>query len=108
MDTDGAGHLRQASDGLFDVVGVHHHQVGQFVDHNDQVGKGLVFAFLHISKSVRDCVFWNVRLYWSILRTPRWASSFKRFSISRVALRSTLEAIFGSVTTGAIRCGILS
>src|SRR5712672_2527513 len=43
-----------------------------------------------------------------MFRTPFCASSFRRFSISRVALRSTFEAIFGSVTTGAIRCGIPS
>src|SRR6266852_2300551 len=45
MDAHGARHLRQARDGFFHVVGVHHHQVGQFVDDDDQVGKRFVLAF---------------------------------------------------------------
>ena len=60
------------------------------------------------SKSESDCCFWNVRLYCSMLRTPRCASNFSRFSISRVALRSTFDATFGSVTTGAIKWGMPS
>ena len=43
-----------------------------------------------------------------MLRTPRWASSLSRCSISRVALRSAFEAILGSVTTGVRRCGMSS
>ena len=42
MDADGAGHLREAGDGLFDVGAVEHHQVGELVDDDDDVGQRLL------------------------------------------------------------------
>ena len=42
MDADGAGHLREPGDGLFDVGAVEHHQVGQLVDDDDDVGQRLL------------------------------------------------------------------
>ncbi len=48
MDTHGARHLRQPRDGFLHVVGVDHHQVRQFVDHDDQVGKRFVLAFFNV------------------------------------------------------------
>src|ERR1022692_3055223 len=45
MDAYGAGHLRETGDGFFDVGAVEHHEVGQFVDDDDDEGEGvLVFA----------------------------------------------------------------
>ena len=48
MDAHGARHLRKAGDGLFYVVGVHHHQVGQLVDDDDEIGKRLVLGLFDI------------------------------------------------------------
>jgi len=42
MDADGASHLREARDGLFDIGAVEHHEVGELVDDDDDVGKRLV------------------------------------------------------------------
>ncbi len=42
VDADGAGHLREAGDGLFDVRAVEHHQVGELVDDDDDVGQRLL------------------------------------------------------------------
>ncbi len=39
VNADGARHLRQARDGSFDVLPVEHHQVGQLVDDDDDVGQ---------------------------------------------------------------------
>ena len=45
VNADGARHLREPRDGLFNVGAVEHHQVGQFVDDDDDVGQRLfVFA----------------------------------------------------------------
>jgi len=44
VDAHSARHLRQSGDRFFHVVGVHHHQVGQLVDHNDQVWKRFVLG----------------------------------------------------------------
>ena len=46
MDADGAGHLREARDRFFHVAGVDHHQVGQLVDDDDDVGQRLVLGVL--------------------------------------------------------------
>ena len=48
MNAYGARHLRKARDGFFHVVGVDHHQVGQLVDNDDEVGKRLVFGLFDI------------------------------------------------------------
>ena len=42
VDADGAGHLGEAGDGLFDVGAVEHHQVGELVDDDDDVGQRLL------------------------------------------------------------------
>ena len=39
MDAGGSGHLCQARQQPFHVAGGRHHQVGQFVDHDDDVGQ---------------------------------------------------------------------
>ena len=44
VNADRARHLRQSRDRLFDVAAVEHHQVGQFVDDDDDVGKRPLFA----------------------------------------------------------------
>ncbi len=41
VNADGARHLREARDGLFDVGAVEHHQVGELVDDDDDVGQRL-------------------------------------------------------------------
>ena len=43
MNADGAGHLREAGDGFFHVGAVEHHQVGEFVDDDDDVGERLLY-----------------------------------------------------------------
>ncbi len=42
MNADGARHLREARDGLFHVGAVEHHQVGELVDDDDDVGQRLL------------------------------------------------------------------
>ena len=42
VDADGARHLRQPRDRLFHVGAVEHHQVGQLVDDDDDVGQRLL------------------------------------------------------------------
>ncbi len=72
-------------------------------------GSGLCSEFSVSSNSESDCPFSNVRLYCSMLRTLRCASSFSRDSISRVAFRKTFDATLQDpVTTGAGKCGISS
>ena len=45
MNADGARHLRETRDGLFDVGAVEHHEVGELVDDDDDVRQRLfVFA----------------------------------------------------------------
>ena len=46
VDADGAGHLREARDRLFDVGAVEHHQVGELVDDDDDVGQRLLVHVL--------------------------------------------------------------
>ena len=41
VNAHGARHLRQARDGLFNVGAVEHHQVGELVDDDDDVGQRL-------------------------------------------------------------------
>ncbi len=41
VDADGARHLREPRDRLFDLVARHHHQVGELVDHDDDEGQRL-------------------------------------------------------------------
>ena len=41
VDADGARHLREARDRLFDLVARHHHQVGELVDDDDDEGQRL-------------------------------------------------------------------
>ncbi len=48
VNADCARHLRQSRDGLFDVARIDHHQIGEFVDHDDEIGKRLVFGVLDI------------------------------------------------------------
>src|SRR6202050_4233833 len=48
VDADRARHLRQPCDGFFHAVGVHHHEVSQLINDNHEVGKRLVFFFLHV------------------------------------------------------------
>jgi hypothetical protein len=50
MDADGARHLRQSSDARLDVAGIHHHQVSQLVNDDDDEGKRLVLHFLGVIK----------------------------------------------------------
>jgi len=38
VHADGARHLRQARDALFHVAAFEHHQVGQFIDQDQDVG----------------------------------------------------------------------
>ena len=48
MNAHSARHLREPRDGFFHVVSVYHHQVSQFVDDDDQVGKRLVLRLFDI------------------------------------------------------------
>ena len=53
MDADSAGHLREAGDGFFHVGAVEHHQVGEFVDDDDDVGERfLIFIFEEVLGAV--------------------------------------------------------
>ena len=40
MDAGGAGHLGQALHRAFNVLARHHHEVGHFVDDDDDIGHG--------------------------------------------------------------------
>ena len=53
MDADGARHLGEAGDGFFDVGAVEHHQVGEFVDDDDDVGQRLL---VHVVEEVLGAV----------------------------------------------------
>ena len=46
MNAYRAGHLREPGDGLFHVVGIDHHQVGQLVDDDHDEGNRLLVAFV--------------------------------------------------------------
>ena len=48
VNAHGARHLRQARDGFLDVVRIHHHQIGQLIDHDDDLGQRLVLLLLDI------------------------------------------------------------
>src|SRR5208283_1595980 len=50
VDPHRARHLRQSRDRLLNIVRVHHHQIRQLVNDDDQIGKRLVLALLHILK----------------------------------------------------------
>src|SRR5262249_49399074 len=52
MNSHRPSHLRQAGDRFFDVVGVDHHQVGQLVDDNYEIGEWLVFG-VHVVEQSR-------------------------------------------------------
>jgi hypothetical protein len=104
MDADGAGHLREAGDGFFDVGAVEHHQVGELVDDDDDVGQRLLVDVVeergHACR--RACCTGRC------CGRARLASSLRRRSISRTALRSALAASLGSVMMGVSRCGMPS
>jgi len=108
VDTHGARHLCETRDGLFHVVGVHHHQVGQLIDHDDQVGSGLCSVFFEIVEERERLLPLESAVVLVDVSNTALRQQLQRFSISRVAFRSTLEAIFGSVTTGAIKWGMFS
>jgi len=44
VNADGAGHLGEAGDGFFDVGAVEHHEVGELVDDDDDVGERELFV----------------------------------------------------------------
>ena len=46
VDAGGAGHLGEALDGAFDVLAGDHHQVGHFVDDDDDEGQRLEVELL--------------------------------------------------------------
>ena len=48
MHADGARHLRQAGDALFDVGAFQHHQVGQLVDENQHVRNFFQLLLFHV------------------------------------------------------------
>src|SRR5262249_10462783 len=52
MNSHRPSHLCQAGDRFFDVVGVDHHQVGQLVDDNYEIGEWLVFG-VHVVEQSR-------------------------------------------------------
>ena len=53
MDADGAGHLCETGDGLFDVGAVEHHEIGELVDDDHDVGEGfLVDVFEEVLAAV--------------------------------------------------------
>ena len=53
MDADGARHLRQTRDRFLDIVAVQHHQVGQLVDDDDDVGNRAVVGLLGCKQAGR-------------------------------------------------------
>ncbi len=56
VNADGARHLRQARDGFLHVGAVHHHQVGEFVHDDDDVGQRLLLLPSSNSEGVLPCV----------------------------------------------------
>ena len=42
MNPNGASHLRQACDRFFDIGTIEHHQVGELIDDDDDVGQGFL------------------------------------------------------------------
>ena len=54
MDADSARHLSETRDGLFHVAAVEHHEIGQLVDDDHDVGQRLFFRA--IFKQTRSVV----------------------------------------------------
>ena len=48
MDADGARLLRQADHGILDLLRRDHHQVGELVDHDEQIRNGRLAALLAV------------------------------------------------------------
>ena len=44
MESHGTRHLRQTSHRLLDVAGIEHHQIGQFVNDDDNVWQGALIG----------------------------------------------------------------
>src|SRR5919106_1552410 len=53
VDADGAGLLREADDGVLDLLGGDHHQVGQLVDDDEQVRQRLLAPLLEGAVELR-------------------------------------------------------
>ena len=78
VDAHRASHLRQARDGFLDAVGIHHHQVGQFVNHDHDVGKRAMLFFLGVFKERK--------------RLPFLECAVVLLDIAHAALREQLQA----------------
>ena len=48
VDADGTRHLGQAGQGDLHVAGGHHHEIGQFIDNNHDIGQVFGSIFLSI------------------------------------------------------------
>ena len=95
VDADGARLLREPDDGVLDLLRRDHHQVGELVDHDEQVRQRLLAALaegaVHLGQVARA-------------HDARCARSGAPSRRRRCA--STAAASFGLETTGVSRCGI--
>ena len=57
MNSYSACHLCQPRDGFFHVICVYHHQVGQFVDDNDEVREWLVLGLFDVFEKRERLLF---------------------------------------------------
>ena len=92
VDAGCAGELRDAHDRVLDLLGGDHHEVGELVDDDDEVG--------HRLDTLGGLAGLTIELYWPMLRAPDVCSRLSRSSISATDQASALAACFGSVTTG--------
>ena len=109
VDADGAGHLRQACDGLLDLVARHHHQVGEFVDDDDDVGQRLGQRLVRVARAARRRGLpGRCGCTGRCSARPRPPASCSAPPSPGRPSASALAACFGSTTTGVSRCGISS
>ena len=93
MDADGARHLREAGDRFFDVGLIEHHQVGELVDDDHDVGQGLFFLILVEKQSASDCR--TAGCTDRCCGREREASSLRRRSISTDGVAQSVGGEFG-------------
>ena len=107
----GARHLGQASDALLHVGALQHHQVGQFVDHDQNVGKMLqLFLFELFLEEIARLRFQLPHLLVELFDIAD-ALAGQQFQAALHFEHSVAQrdgGFAGSVITGVSRCGIPS
>jgi hypothetical protein len=78
MDAGGAGHLRQALDGAFDLLAGDHHQVGHLVDDDDEHRASARRKVPRARRPPRRCVRSNPVCTVRLITSPFFSASFTR------------------------------